>query len=288
MRRVFHFALGLAAATLLLTPFFGAAPRAATAARDGAVVALAYDFSANRLLKATSDALYQSGDEGRTWRRLLAPSLGEGRITSLATSPAGKGAIYIGGLSFGVLRSGDDGQNWEGRDDGLPNRDVVAIAAHATQPDTVYAVVREQGIYRSQDSGKTWRLMDRGPQEKIRQLVHSNMAGSMQTGWLFAATSKGVRRIMDCFCLWQNAGKLPDQVLSVSYDPGKPERLAAATDNGLMRSVDGGESWIQMAPLKSKAVAVVFAPSGVLFAIDADGTLFRSIDQGEAWAQVNA
>jgi photosystem II stability/assembly factor-like uncharacterized protein len=289
MGPILRLALALAgAAALFVTPMFGIARSASARAQDGAIAALAYDSEAGALLKATGDAVYQSDDSGQSWRRLPTPSIGEGRITALATSPAGKGVIYVGGSTFGVLRSADGGKTWVERDDGLPDHDVVAVAAHATQSDTVYAVVRQHGIYRSQDSGKTWRLMDSGPQEGIRQLIHSNMAGSMQTGWLFAATPKGVRRIMDCFCLWQNAGKLASQILSVTYDPEQPEHLAAATENGLLRSVDGGESWTEMAPLKSRAVAVVFAPSGVLFAIDADGTLFRSTDQGDAWRQVNA
>jgi photosystem II stability/assembly factor-like uncharacterized protein len=289
MRHILRFALGLAAAAaLFVPPRFGIAATDSANAQNGALVALAYDFAAGKLLKVAPGAVYQSGDDGQTWQRLPTPPLGEGRIASLAVSPAGKGVIYIAGSDFGVLRSGDGGQSWEARGAGLPNHDVVAVAAHAREPDTLYAVVREQGIYRTQDSGKTWRLMDRGPQEGIRQLIHSNMAGNMQTGWLFAATPKGVRRIMDCFCLWQNAGKLASQILSVTYDPEQPEHLAAATENGLQRSDDGGESWTEMTPLKSRAVAVVFAPSGVLFAIDADGTLFRSTDQGDAWRQVNA
>jgi len=93
---------------------------------------------------------------------------------------------------------------------------------------------------------------------------------------------------MDCFCLWQSAGHLASQILSVTYDPKQPEHLAAATENGLLRSVDGGENWTEMEPLGSRAVAAAFTRSGALFAIDADGKLFRSADQGGAWEQVNA
>lgn len=35
-------------------------------------------------------------------------------------------------------------------------------AAHADQPDTVYAYIAGQGIYRSQDVGRRWQLMDKG------------------------------------------------------------------------------------------------------------------------------
>src|SRR3546814_15414001 len=73
-------------------------------------------------------------------------------------------------------------------------------------PDTVYAVVAEQGIYRSEDGGAGWRMMDKGPEAEIQRIIHSNLEGSMQSGWLFAATDRGVYRSMDCFCGWRNAG----------------------------------------------------------------------------------
>jgi hypothetical protein len=130
--------------------------------------------------------------------------------------------------------------------------------------------------------------MDRGSQGGIRQLIHSDMAGSMQTGWLFAATAKGVRRTMDCFCLWSDAGKLGTEARSVAYDPGHPDHFYAVTDKGLFRSKDGGENWIQMASPNANAVAIAFAPSSILYVIDGNGALFRSTDDGNAWTRVDA
>jgi photosystem II stability/assembly factor-like uncharacterized protein len=277
-----------AVAALLLAFVFGLAGSAPAIAQDGPVVALAYDSAGDTLLKAYADAVYQSGDGAQNWRRLPLPPLGEGRIAALSVSPASAGVMYVTGPGLGVLRTDDGGKTWVDRDEGLPKDDVVGIAAHTTQPDTVYAVVKEHGLYRSQDAGKTWRLMDRGPSEGIEQLTHSNMAGSMQTGWLFAATPKGVRRIMDCFCVWQDAGKLASRALSVTYDPKQPEHLVTATEKGLFRSMDGGQNWTHIASPSSKVVALTFANSGVLYAINADGDLFRSADQGNSWAQVNA
>src|SRR3546814_7687084 len=93
-----------------------------------------------------------------------------------------------------------DLKSWSHVDRGLPSRDVIAFAAHSAVPDTVYAVVAEQGIYRSEDGGAGWRMMDKGPEAEIQRIIHSNLEGSMQSGWLFAATDRGVYRSMDCFC----------------------------------------------------------------------------------------
>jgi photosystem II stability/assembly factor-like uncharacterized protein len=275
---------------LAIALLFGSAALTSTWAneRDGSVVGLAYDPGKDALLKAYARVLYRSTDQGTSWQKIAIAPLKAGQISSLAASPAGKGIIYIAGAGVGVLRSDDGGKTWVERNEGLASRDVIAVAAHTTQPETAYAVLKDQGVYRSQDGGHSWRLMDRTSQEGLRQLIHSNMAGSMQTGWLFAATSKGIRRAMDCFCLWQTAGKLDGQAYAVTYDPREPKHLYAATEKELFSSPDGGENWVQMASPTSEIVALAFTRSGLLFAVNADSDLYRSDDGGAKWTKVNA
>lgn len=281
MARLHRFALGLSAATLSIALLFGAGAAHAAADRPaeiGSVVALAYESGQNVLLKAYPHALYATNDDGKNWRQMAVPALQGGEIASVAASPAANGVMYVAGPGLGVLRSDDGGKTWIARNDGLPTHDVIAVAAHTTQPDTVYSVVKDSGVYRSQDDGKTWRLMDRSIKAGIRQLIHSNMPGSMQSGWLFAATDNGIRRAMDCFCLWQDAGKLGTPVRSIAYDPRQPEHIFAATEKGLFRSTDGGENWIQIMAPVSDIAALAITPSGTLYAAGGDGTLFRSSD----------
>lgn len=280
----------LLAVGMLMLLLVGAAPARGTDAKpeSSGVVALAYDSQSETLLKAHARALYRSADGGQTWQKIMLPPMEDGQIASLAASPAGMGVIYVAGSGLGVLRTEDGGTNWISRSKGLPSGDVVAIAAHATQADTVYAVVKDQGVYRSQDAGKTWRLMESRVQDGLRQLIHSDMPGSMESGWLFAATAKGVRRVMDCFCLWQDAGSLQSEAYSVAYDPREPKHLYVATEKGLFRSTDGGENWNQITTLRSKVTSLAFARSGTLYAVDETGALFRSADQGSTWREVNA
>lgn len=279
----------IGSAALVIALLFGSGAVTSTLAneQDGSVVGLTYDPGTDTLLKAYDRALYRSTDEGEHWQKIAIAPPEDGRIFSLAVSPTGKGILYIAGVGLGVLRSDDGGKTWTGRSEGLPNRNVIAVAAHTTQPDTAYAVLKDQGVYRSQDAGRSWRLMDRASQPGLRQLIHSNMAGSMQTGWLFAATSKGIRRAMDCFCLWQTAGKLDGQAYAVTYDPRDPKHLYATTEKELFSSPDGGENWVQMKSPTSEIVALAFTRSGLLFAINADSDLYRSDDEGVKWLKVN-
>lgn len=290
MRWLSGFARGLVAVALAGMFAFGAGPIVTAAAnrQHNRFVALTYDRGTDALLKVSARAIYRSVDGGQSWKSIASLSFKSGEIASIAASPIAKGVTYAVGKGLGVLRTEDGGKNWIERDEGLPSRDVIAVAAHTTQPETVYVVVSDHGIYRSQDAGKNWRLMDRGSQGGIRQLIHSNMAGSMQTGWLFAATSKGVRRTMDCFCLWQDAGKLGTEAHAIAFDPEHPDHFYTVTDKGLFRSQDGGENWIQMTSPTAGVVALAFVSTKILYAVDGKGSLFRSADDGSTWIHVDA
>lgn len=251
----------------------------------GAVSALAFDAADGVLLEATGKGLYRSPDEGRTWQAVALPASARGHAAALAVSK--NGVLYIAGPRIGVLSSADRGAKWTSRSKGLPSRDVVAVAAHADQPDTVYAYVAKRGIFRSEDRGSHWKLMDAGPREPIRRLVHSNMPGSMQTGWFFAATAKGVSRSMDCFCGWRDAGALGHSAKALAYDPKQPQRIYAATDEALYVSANGGEKWERASSPGSDITALAASPSGVLYAVTAGGILFRSADGARSWAPVD-
>ena len=254
------------------------------------LVALTYDVAAGRLIKAHSQALYQSQDGGRTWERIPLPrSVKKGRITAVSVPRSSPGTLFVAGPGFGIVRSQDGGATWHRLSQGLPNLKIEAFAVHSQLGNTLYVSLSGDGIYRSEDGGKTWKRMDRGPGQDVRQLFHSNLAGSMKTGWLFAATSDGVRRSMDCFCGWREAGGVPElkAIHSVVFDPDRPEHIYAAGTTAVFRSVDGGETWEVACADGPEKIALAFDPSaGILYAGARDGTILRSLDQGSLWERI--
>lgn len=283
--------LGIVTVLIGLLTIFGAGNANARQGdpSQGPIVALGFDGGTRTLLKAYPQALYRSGDEGRNWTRIsLPPAVADGSIAAVAASAQRKSALYIGGPGLGVLRSEDGGRSWVARNEGLPDKKVTALTVHADQPNTVYTNVSAQGIFRSEDGGGSWRLMDKGPRETIAQFIHSNMSGSMQTGWFFAATAKGVSRSMDCFCGWRDAGGLGRRVHTVAYDPHQAQHVYAATDNGLFLSTNGGEQWTPVNSPRPDITALIVTPSGVLYAATGNGDLFRSADQANTWERIGA
>ena len=255
------------------------------------VVAIGFDVSRHRLLKAYPHALYQSRDSGRSWEAIpIPPPIRNGRIVAVSAPPRAAGTLYVAGRGFGVLRSQDDGTTWRRLNRGLPSREIEAFAAHADLANTLYASVEGKGVYRSEDGGRTWERMDGGPGRKIGQLFHSNLGGSMKTGWLYAGTPDGVHRTMDCFCGWHRAGSLSSQSGSygVAFDPNQPEHLYASGAAGMFRSRDGGESWEKVDSGTPERIGVAFDPAtDVLYAVTREGNILRSRDEGARWERAD-
>ena len=253
------------------------------------IVALGFDAGSHSLIKAYPRAIYSSSNGGRDWKAISLPqAIERGRVVGVAIPAHGRGVLYIAGPGIGVLRSSDGGRTWVAKNAGLPTHEIVALTSHANQPKTLYVDVSGHGIFRSQDAGGHWRLMDAGPREKLRQLIHSDMPGSMQTGWFFAATTKGVARSMDCFCGWRDAGGVGHAMTAVAYDPQQPKRVYAATNAGFFVSADGGEQWSPQQAPGPEVSALLVTPMGTLYAAVGKGELFRSTDHGTSWSRVDA
>lgn len=256
----------------------------------GPVVGLAVDSAGGRLLKAHPHAVFSSRDGGRSWAPVAVPAAAtRGRIAAVAAPRTAPGALYLAGHGVGVVRSADGGRTWRQAGATLPGRDVGAFAAHATREGTLYAAVPGKGLFRTEDGGARWARMEAGPAPEVRHLFHSDMAGSMQTGWLFAAVPTKVRRSMDCFCGWRDTGALPGGapgVYAVAYDTRRPAHVYASATAGVFHSADGGGTWALASAATPAKVALAFDPrSGALYGATADGTVLRSADEGRSWAR---
>lgn len=201
---VINRALRMALPVLLLVLFLAGcqsartvAPAESTAAPPGPALSLAVDATDGSLLKA-GGGLFRSADRGRTWQPLPIPTdLRPDAIRQVATSAAASASVYAAGPGAGVVRSGDGGQTWHLVSASLPSQDVTAFAVHSFRPDTFYAWIKGQGVFRTEDGGGRWQKMDDGPGTEVVALAHSTLEGSMNTGWLYAATPQGPYLSMD-------------------------------------------------------------------------------------------
>ncbi len=208
--------------------------------------------------------VYKSNDGGLAWKKVLGKDNDTGAI-DLAFDPRDSRILYAAlwrtrrppwnvyppsnGPGGGLFKSTDGGATWTQLTQGVPSEGLgrIGIAVSPSQPDRVYAIVdaRDGGLYRSDDAGSTWKLMNReqriwqrgwyfggvtvDPKDADTVYVANTSLYRSRDGGQTMTAIKGAPGGDDYHQLWIN----PD-------DPG---RMALATDQGTIVSVDGGETW---------------------------------------------
>ena len=247
-------------------------------------IAVLHELENGRLIGAGSNALFHIDVDSGVAETIALPA-SAASVSAMAANRSGR--IYVASPGSGVWVSRDGGESWKAGNSGLPEGVVTSLATHARDEDVVYAYLSGDGIYRSEDGGGVWHLMDNGPEGMTGPLIHSDMPGSMQTGWLFAATTNGVSRSMDCFCQWRLAGTVAGEVSALTFDPRQPAHLYAATGEGVFRSHDGGEGWVASRAPAPRIASLLFTSTGMLYGLSAGGALYASADESQSWRRID-
>jgi photosystem II stability/assembly factor-like uncharacterized protein len=171
------------------------------------------------------------------------------------------------------------------------------------------------GLIDSRDGGRTWQpvsLLGEADFHVLRA-AGERVYGFDGVSGRFLASTDGGRT-------WQ-ARELPAPMFDLAIAPDDPERLVAATEDGLFTSTDAGRSW---RPAGDSVGLLAWTPSGRLFVVDAqaqvlsgapggrlsrqgtlpeppvtfmaaedalyaalaDGTVLRSVDEGASWTAI--
>lgn len=259
--------------------------------------------------------------------RPLGPAVMSGRITALDAVPGEILTIYVGSASGGVWKSADGGTTFKPVFD-RHTQSIGALRVDPSDPKTIWVGTGEScvrnsvsigdGVYRSKDGGETWQHMGLSASERIAAiLVHPK---DSQTVYVCAAgplwsggSERGVFKSTDGGASWRKVLYVNDSTgcSDLAMDPQEPRILYAGMwqfrrgpdfftsggpGSGLYKSVDGGETWRELArglPTGEKGrIAVAVAPSRpsvVYVLVEAAKTaLYRSEDLGESFAEVNS
>jgi photosystem II stability/assembly factor-like uncharacterized protein len=213
---------------------------------------------------------YHSSDAGRNYE-IRNQGLHDYFLESLAIHPRDSRVILLGTES-GVHRSDDGGRSWHWVREGFPplaahrfSAPIAAVAFNPQQPAVVYAGVgrprwRKDGagaVYRSDDTGRTWRLVSAG--QLPADAVVSDLEVQPDRGQtILVATQHGLFRSDNGGAAWSasNAGLPHRDVRELAFAPGRPTvvyltlrttaRDKTAFDGGVCRSDDAGRTWRQV------------------------------------------
>jgi photosystem II stability/assembly factor-like uncharacterized protein len=261
-----------------------------------------------------------------TWRS-VGPFRG-GRVLAVTGVPGEPSHFYFGAVNGGVWETRDAGRTWAPIFDSAPVGSIGALAVAPSDPHVIYVgtgepdmrsdIAQGAGVYRSDDSGASWRLIGLADSQQIgRILVDPANPDSVLVAALGHPygpnETRGVFRSTDGGRSWQRTlyRDADTGAIDLAFEPGRPSVVYTALwqtrrppwnvyppssgpGGGLYKSLDGGRTWSALKaglPDQPGRIGIGVSPAQPqrLYALidAAAGGLYRSDDGGASWTRVS-
>lgn len=271
--------------------------------------------------------------ENSPWEFIGPVNIG-GRITDIEIVAGTPDTLYVAAASGGIFRSIDGGTDWEPVFDDQPmlaigdmdvsksNTNIIAVGTGEVNAGGGSLAYDGDGVYVSTDSGITWE--SRGLQEvgSIGKIIIDPIDPSIMyvgaMGPLFRNdANRGIYRTTDGGTTWEQVLFISEKtgVVDMVIDPTDSDILYAAawerertTENrvyggetsGIYKSVDGGDTWIELitglpsAGNQKGRISIDIAQSNpnVLYASYATAAgsvqgFYKTTNGGDSWTTLN-
>lgn len=257
--------------------------------------------------------------------RSIGPALMSGRIFDLAINPQNSSEYYVGVASGGVWKTVNNGVTYEPIFDGEGSFSIGAVTLDPNNPYTVWvgtgeannqrSVAYGDGIYRSDDGGKSWKNMGLTKSEHIARIVidptNSNTIYAAAYGPLWSnGGERGIYKSVDGGATWKECLKVSQYTgfCDVLMDPRDHHVLYAVahqrqrkvygfvdggTESAVYKTTDGGATWNKLTNGLPGGdvgrIGLALAPSNpdILYAIveaqEGKSGFYKSTDRGASW-----
>ena len=270
---------------------------------------LSPDFSRDQtslalIRSADQSAVYRTTDGGATWQIETLGWAGKAQVTAIAFAPDGTLFFGLSNSEVRIVKPAD--LKWSNASVAL---DKLSVEAIALSPDFAAGPPRgalfignaRAGVFLSTDSAKTWvetNMPARDSGNSRLLLALSPDYANDKT--LFASAAGQVFRSEDGGANWQALTSglgnfFPSLTLAISPQFANDRTVLVGGSfraPRVMRSTDGGETWIESKGLpvsgNTGLMAIAFVPgnSHVVYAWVDQAGLYRSGDNGAAWTRV--
>ncbi len=261
--------------------------------------------------------------------RSIGPAFTSGRVIGFAVDPNNPARYFVAAASGGVWKTINNGTTWTPVFDREGSYSIGAIALDPKNPLTVWVGTGENnsqrsvsygnGVYRSDDGGKTWKNVGLKNSEHIGRIAidpkDSNTVYVAAQGPLWGpGGDRGLYKTADGGKTWKKILSISDNtgVTDIVIDAQTPETLYAASyqrrrhiwtlinggpESALYKSTDAGATWNKLkaglptTELGRIGLATSPVDSNVIYATveaaDKKGGIFRSNDRGGSWERRN-
>ncbi len=256
--------------------------------------------------------------------RSIGPALSSGRVTSFAVDPNNRSYYFVGVASGGVWKTTNAGVTFTPVFENEGSYSIGHVTLDPKNPNTVWVGTGENnsqrsvsygdGIYRSDDAGRTWRNLGLKSSEHIGRIAidptDSNHVLVAAQGPLWGSGGdRGLYRSTDGGATWNKSIDISEHTgfTDVAFSPHRPKTILAASwqrrrhvytlinggpESAIYKSTDGGKSWNKVRGLPNKdigRIGISFSPAKpcLVYArievADNEGGIYRSTDCGESW-----
>jgi photosystem II stability/assembly factor-like uncharacterized protein len=261
--------------------------------------------------------------------RSIGPASASGRVMGFAVNPKNHAEYYVAVASGGVWKTVNDGTTWTPVFDGEGSYSIGWVELDPNNASVVWVGTGESnsqrsvgygdGVYRSDDGGKSWKNLGLKKSEHIGRIVidprDTKVVYVAAEGPLWGAGGdRGLYKTTDGGNTWKAVLTISENtgVVDIAMDPSNADILYASAyqrrrhvftlidggpESAIYKSTDAGATWNKLKsglPTEDMGrigLAVSPADPNVVYATieaaNAKGGIFRSSDKGATWERRN-
>lgn len=261
--------------------------------------------------------------------RLVGPAFTSGRISAFAVDPKDYNRYFVAAASGGVWRTINNGTTWTPVFDSQGSYSIGTVVLDPKNPLVVWVGTGENnsqrsvsygdGVYKSEDGGKSWQNVGLKTSEHIGKIVidprDSNTVYVAAQGPLWGpGKERGLYKTIDGGKTWKSILTISENtgVTDIVVDTQNPDTVYAAAyqrrrhvwtlvnggpESAIYKSNDAGATWKKLRAglptVDLGRIGLTISPvdNNVLYATieaaDKRGGIFRSTDRGESWERRN-
>ncbi|MGH9333760.1 MAG: WD40/YVTN/BNR-like repeat-containing protein, partial [Vicinamibacteria bacterium] len=203
--------------------------------------------------------VYRSNDGGSTWNKILYVSPDAGP-SDLDMDPSNPRILYAavwdhrrtpwevrsGGPGSGIHKSTDGGENWVKLEEGLPELKGKLSVAVSANPERIYALVEADpkgGLYRSEDAGKTWQLVNETWGIRTRAWYYIKVFADPKNPDVVWVTNANLLKSIDGGKTFERVRVPHGDNHHLWIDPENTNIMINSNDGGANVSYNGGKTW---------------------------------------------
>lgn len=277
----------------------------------------------------TSEQLNSTTLSGMKFRN-IGPAFTSGRVADIAVNSKNPFEYYIAVASGGVWKTKNNGNTYEPIFDNENSYSIGCIAISPTNENLIWigsgennnqrSVAYGDGVYKSEDGGKTFKNMGLKTSEHIGKIIihpkNEKIVFVAAYGPLWSAGGeRGVYKTTDGGNTWIKVLSISENtgINDLIMDPRNPEIIYAAAhqrrrhvwtyidggpESAIHKSDDGGKSWKKLSnglpsgQIGRIGLAISPADPDYVYAIikasGSTGGFYRSTDRGASWTKRSA